>query len=73
MEDHYRGRSDVFPPPGMRFREVGNYLVCCWSGRMGWSSIPFGSGFDLLSTSWLEKGSNDDNDDYDEKEDEWQN
>ena len=37
---------------------------------MGWSSIPFGSGFDLPSTSRLEKGSNDDNDDgYDEKDD----
>ena len=37
---------------------------------MGWSNISFGNGFDLLFTSRLEKGSNDDNDDYDENDDE---
>ena len=36
---------------------------------MGWSSKPSGNGFDLPSTFRLEKGSNDDNDDYDEKDD----
>ena len=45
----------------------GVLSTLCWSGRMGWSSIPFGSGLDPPSTSRLEKGSNDDNAGYDEK------
>ena len=39
---------------------------------MGWSNIPFGSGFDLPSTSQLEKRLQYDNNDNDENDDERQ-
>ena len=54
-------------PIGAESLGSGGLPSLCWSGRMGWSSIPFGSGLDPPSTSRLEKGSNDDYDGCDEK------